>query len=206
MDNPILTAILRESLLLFFISGSLFALLLGLLFILAPEKANRFSQRNSRWLSLRRTTRPLEVSHSVDRILYHHHRLVGLFIVLSSAYILYRLGFDYQHGLAVTALTPSGTPGTTISWLLESLLWFITPAAILFLFIGAAIAIKPSSLKGLEVLTNRWISTRRAMQPIEKPYLSIDHWVVHHPRLFGSILCLAALYNLVLLLLFMMNK
>ena len=206
MDHPIITAILQESLLLFLIIGSLFALLLGLLFVIAPEKANRFSQQNNRWLSLRRSTRPLDISHSVDASFYHHHRLVGLFIILSSAYILYRLGFDYYHQEAITALTAAGETGLTTSWLLESLLWFIIPTAVLFLFIGAAIAIKPSSLKGLEGLSNRWLSTRRAMQPIEKSYISIDKWVERHPRLFGSILCIAAVYNLTMLFLFLINK
>lgn len=206
MDNPILTAILQESLLLFFIIGSLFALLLGLLFILAPEKANRFSQRNNRWLSLRRSTRALEIPRSVDGQIYHHHRLIGLFIILSCAYILYRLGFDYQHELAVSALTTTVATVQTTSWLLESLLWFITPAAILFLFIGAAIAVKPSCLKGLESLSNRWFSTRKAMQPIEKSNLSVDIWVQKHPRLFGSAICIAAIYNLTLLLLLLLKK
>ena len=205
--NGVIVEILQESLLLFFLIGSLFALLLGLLFVFAPESAKRFSKTNNRWLSLRRTTRPLEVPHLIDRNLYRHHHLVGLFIILSSAYILYRLGFDYHHSQAVAALQGGVVGnGTTTIWLLESLLWFVLPMTIFFLFIGAAIAIKPSSLKGLEALSNRWLSTRKAMQPIERSNYSIDNWVEHHPRLFGSLLCVAASYNLTLLLLFLLNK
>ena len=206
MDHPILTAILQESLLLFFTIGSLFALLLGLLFLLAPESAKRLSRRNNRWLSLRRSTKALDLSHSVDGRLYHHHRLVGLFIILSCAYILYRLGFDYQQQAAVSALSTGNGSGGVTAWLLESLLWFITPTTTLILFIGAAIALKPSSLKGLEGISNRWLSTRKAMQPIEKQNLSVDNWVEHHPRPFGLLLSVAAIYNLTLLLAFLINK
>lgn len=206
MNHPALSAILQESLLLFFLLGSSFALLLGLLFLLSPSLALRFAARNSRWLSLRRQTRPLELNHPVDGHLYRHHRPVGLFILLSSAYILYRFGFDYHHAHAVSALSPSPQHSALADWLLASLLWFLAPASVLFILIGGTMAIKPSAMKSLERLANHWVSTRKAMQPLEKPCDSLDIWVGMYPRLFGAIVTVASLYNLTLMLYFLLGR
>lgn len=207
MNNAIIVTILQESLLLFFTIGSLFALILGLLYLFAPQLAGQFSQHSNRWLSLRRSTRVLEIPRSVEHNLYHHHRLLGLFILLCAAYILYRFGFDYHHEQTVTLLAHKAEGSSVIvTWLLESLLWFLLPVSLLLILFGAVMATKPSSLKPLEQFSNRWISTRKLMQPIERQNDFLDGWVTAHPRLFGLVLSLAALYNLTLLLLFLFNK
>ena len=207
MNNHILITTLQESLLLFFLIGSLFALLLGLLFIASPARAKQFSQSNNRWLSLRRSTKPLEIPRSIEQSFYRHHRLIGLFILLSAAYILYRFGFDFQREHVVRALVNTGiNHSVVVGWLLDALLWFLIPVSLLLLLFGATMALKPSNLKGLERHLNRWISTRKILQPIEKSNYYVDNWIISHPRHFGLTLCIAALYNLTLFFLFYFNK
>jgi hypothetical protein len=204
--TSILSAIAEKSLLLFLIIGSIFALLLGLLFILSPRQAAALSLRYSHWHSLRRPSRPLEIPRSVDPYLYRQHRLVGLVILLSASYILYRFAFSYDSSAALHTLTPLFGNALVSEWLLAATLWFILPVSGLLLLFGSAMALKPSTLRGVERWANHWVSTRKFLQPLEKQNKSLDNWVARHPRPFGILLILAAGYNLAILLLFYMTK
>ena len=205
IDNPIFSAVLQESALLFLIIGSVFALLLGILFIFSPQQATELSQRYNRWLSLRKPLRPLEIPRNVDHLFYRQHRAIGLVLLISATYILYQFAFDYRPEQAKHALIRLWGHPVITEWLLDALLWILLPASLLVALFGTLMAIKPSALKRLENLANRWVSTRKSMQPIEKSYDSLDAGVTGMPRLFGVFLILAAGYNLVILLIFFLK-
>jgi hypothetical protein len=205
IDDNILTAIFQESVLIFLIIGSFFALLLGVLFLLSPEHARALSLRYSHWSSLRQPSRPLELPHSIDSYFYRQHRVIGLILLLSASYILYRFAFDYDHIVVVHLLTRIFGNSILVEWLLEASLWFILPISALIAIFGAIMAIKPSALKGLETLLNRWISSRKLLQPIEKQHKSVDRWMLNRPRGLGLALTLAAGYNLAILITFFIS-
>lgn len=206
MANTLISSILQESIFLFLIIGSLLALLLGLLFLLSPKRGRELTLRYNRWHSLRRPTRALEVTHSVEKTFYHHHQVVGLFILLSASYILYRFAFDFDFEPTLHALKQAFGNATISEWLLEAALWFTLPITALLLLFGATMALKPSALRGIEHLANRWVSTRKLMQPLEKQHFTLDNWVQQHPHTFGIVLILLAGYNLSTLLIFFINR
>ena len=206
MENTILATILQESVLLFLIIGSIFALLLGLLLILSPQQANALSQRYNHWVSLRRPSKPLEALHETNHFFYRHHRATGLFILISTIYILYHFAFNYDQTIAIRALSNHFDNIMIIEWLLNASLWFILPVSMLLLVFGAIMAIKPSSLKGIERFANHWVSTRKLLQPIDKQYKPLDKWVGMQPRSFGILLIFASGYNLIIFLMFLFNK
>lgn len=206
MENTVLSAILQESLLLLLIISSIFALLLGLLLLVSPQQAQALSQRYNHWVSLRQPTKPLEIPRNADHYLYRQHRATGLFILLSSGYILYHFAFNYDQAATIQALNSLFDHAIIIEWLLEATLWFILPISGLLLLFGATMAIKPSALKGIETFANHWVSTRKTLQPIEKQNKSMDTLVNHYPRLFGIFLVLVAGYNLIILLIFFINN
>ena len=206
MESPILASIIQESVLLLLIIGSIVALLLGLLLILSPQQANALSQRYNHWVSLRRPTKSLEIPHESDHYLYRHHRVMGLFILISSSYILYQFAFNYDQTMIVHALSNHFGNTTIVEWLLEATLWFILPISGVLILFGAMMALKPSAIKNIEMHSNRWISTRKITQPLEKQNKSLDRWVEHQPRRFGLILTLAASYNLTILVMFYINN
>lgn len=205
MQSTLLTVILQESILLFLIIGSIFALLLGLLFVLAPQQADALSLRYNRWLSLRRPSKFLEVTHETDHYFYRQHRVIGLFILFSASYILYRFAFDYDQTASVHTLTSYLGNANVVAWLLEASLWFLLPISLLLTLFGAVLAIKPSLLKGLERQANRWISTRNIIQPIDKQNKTLDNLAHKNPHYLGWFLIFAASYNLSILLMFFIN-
>jgi hypothetical protein len=196
-----LSLLLGDALLLLLLAGSLLALLVGLLFLLVPDFAERLNRRLNHWISLRRSMREVERSHFIERMLYRHHRSVGLFILLSSAYVLYQFAFHYEQQQLVQALGRFQVAPWLADWLLTALLWFSLPAMLLVILVGAQLALRPSSLKGLEGWGNRWVSTRRWLLPLERPHYPLDRWVNRHPRLFGAVTAVAAAYLTALFLL-----
>ena len=200
VENETINAILLQASLTFLLLGALFALLLGVVFLLSPQWVKRLSQHTDRWISLRKSTKPLEMPRPVEHSIYRYHRPFGLIVLISAAYTLFRFAFTYDHTTLLLALTQRFGHPVIVEWFLEAFLWFILPATLLMVFVGAAIALKPSWLKGAEQWGNRWISTRKGMLPLEKQYLQADNWAFAHPRLFGAILVISSLYILSMLL------
>ncbi len=199
-----LLPILKDSVILFFLIGSVSALLIGLLFLLSPAAADRFNRYLNRWVSMRRSMKPMESPHFTERFLYRHHRAFSLFILLGGSYILYQFGFNFDRQTMVAGLSKI-TPHTVfIDWILSAVLWFTIPATLFAILIGAFFAIRPSSLKRIEQLSNQWVSSRKWMLPLETPHYPLDNWVCRHPRLFGAATAIIASYlSMVFLMLVM---
>lgn len=85
----------------------------------------------------------------VERFVYRHHRLFGGTISAGAMLLLARLYAGHNRLLGMH-LEPPGT-GVRIA---ELLVWALAVAA---LVIGMAVLIRPSLLKGIETLSNRWI-------------------------------------------------
>lgn len=200
MSNTLLIQLLQDALLIFLILGSSFTLCIGIMFTFAPRQVEKLSSRYNKWVSLRRPSRAFEIPRNIDHHLYRFHALIGIFILLSAVYILYQLGFNYRHEKTVSILSSLINSPLIADWLLSSLILAFSISAILLVVLGAVLVIRPSALKSSESHANRWISTRKCLQPIEKKRLFLDSWFNKHPRKFGVIIFIASLYNLVILL------
>ena len=197
---------LGEFLLLLLLLCSGIALTVGLTFLLIPGSARSLNYHLSSWYSLRRTVKPLERDRIFGPAIYRHHRVSGLFIVLAASYVLYQLAFHYQHQGLVALLAQQISSYAIADWLLTALLWFSVPAMLLILLFGVALATRPSRLKGIEALSNRWISTRRLLQPWEAPYFALDNLVHRQPRKFGLIVVILSAYSFTVLLMLYLNR
>lgn len=201
----ILLEIISESLLLLLLVGTILSLLVGILFALSPQQGIALNRRLSHWTSLRRTTRPLEVLRHCEQLIYRHHRLFGLFAMGGAIYVLYQLGFNYDHQKVATTLAQTPTGSLVAEWLLGSFLWFTVPMMAIILLIGSLLAARPSYLKQLEQISNRWVSSRRWLQPLEQQHISLDYFIEHHPRGFGIAVTLLATYSNLLLIIYYMQ-
>lgn len=192
--TEVLSYLLHDAFLLILFASSLIALFTGLLFLFAPNKALKINDFLSQWVSLRQSTRHLETPYSIDKALYRQHRKLGLVIILGSTYVLYQFAFNYQHGTAVTIFGHSELNQEVTDWLLSAILYFTIPLTLFTLLFGTALTIRPSLLKTIEKRSNHWVSTRKSLQPLEAPNLSLDRWVSAHPHLFGAITTLISAY------------
>lgn len=191
-----LSAIVQQTIFVFLLIGSAFALAAGLLLVLNSERAFRIGERMNRWVSTRSALRPLEEQRSISRPLYRMHRLVGTLICAGALYALIVLGTPYGEMAIVKSLSGLGPPRFA-SWASESLRIVLLVGNLGALVFGIVFIVRPSALKGLEAWADRRISGRKATKPLEEVRLSTDRFVRAHPTLVGWVVTLGSLYVLV---------
>ncbi len=85
---------LSESLRLVLVTGNVAALIFGIVFIVRPSALRSVEAWADRYISTRKSTKPLEELHRpADRFARAHPRLVGSLVVLGSLYVLLNLGY-----------------------------------------------------------------------------------------------------------------
>ena len=85
---------LSESLRYILLAGNFVALLFGLVFIVRPSALKRLETWADRNFSGRKSTKPLEQMHrQADQFVRGHPRIVGVLVILGSAYVLANLGY-----------------------------------------------------------------------------------------------------------------
>jgi hypothetical protein len=190
-----LSQIVNQTVFIFLVVGSAFALLAGLLLIFNSRRAFAIGERLDRWVSTRSAMRPLEKHHSIARPMYRMHRLSGALICAGSLYALAILGTP--EGAAAIGKSLAGLGNKYFaSWISDSLrVALLLGNAAAFVF-GVIFIVRPSMLKGLEAWADRSISGRKATKPLEEVHRPADRFTREHPRLVGALVVLGSLYVL----------
>lgn len=188
-----LVIILKDFSLVLGIALLLFSLVVGVLMVIKPAMITRLNQKGSSAFSFRRSTRVLEIPNYVDHAFYHHHRIVGLIITLTSAYILYYFTQVYDAAVIGDIVAGSKYAGI-IEILASSVRLFLLFTGLATLVIGLIMIIRPSLLKGFEAWANHWISTRQAAKPLAMERDQVNQLVYKYPRLVGIIIISLSLY------------
>lgn len=191
------------------IAGNGVAFLVGALLLIWPR-------RYLRWLepdrgsprSLRQLLKPLDVMRNADRLLLNYPKLIGAIIVASALYILLKGGvFVAGMGLNEGGRMLERLFGTGQAWhpyvwqaLWQSLVLVLGLGVVLALAVGLLALNRFELLMRWSATANRWVSSRRAVRPLAHPFYGPDGQVRARPRLWGAIICVAALYSAAVLL------
>ena len=190
-----LSQILQQTIFIFLLIGSVFALAAGLLLIFDSQRALRIGDRLNRWVSTRKAIRPLEEYHSISRPLYRMHRLVGMLICAGAIYALIVLGTPYGELAIMKSLSSLGPPKFA-SWISESFRLLLLAGNFGALLFGVVFVVRPSALKSLEAWADRRISPREPTKTLEQMHHAPDRLVRAHPRFVGGLVIVGSLYVL----------
>lgn len=193
--ESLLGGIVFDALLIFLLLGAAFALVIGLLMLLAPAVVNRLRATLDRRYSGRQAMKPMEIPRYEERGFYRHHKAWGAFISLGALVYLAVFFFAYDHAAATRVLADYMNRHLA-AWLVDSGVIVLTAGNLLALAIGLIVFIRPSLLKGVEARANRWLSTRRLLRPLEDEHGGPDRFALAHPRLTGVLLSLGSLFVL----------
>lgn len=80
----------------------------------------------------------------------------------------------------------------------EEMLWrdlamFLLFGSLLGVLLGVLLIFNPAVVEKISRVANRWISTRRINQVLDRS-VSIEHWFYQHHRIIGSFIVLGAVY------------
>lgn len=188
-----------ETTLIVVLFGSVLALAFGALLIVDSARAFRINARMGRWVSTRTWGRPLDISRNIDWKIYGHHRLVGIAVVLWTAYVLYVLAMRYRLEPVLFALQGLLGSRIVLEWVVESAYILLVAGNVLVLIGAMILIVRPATIRALESWANRNYSGREAMKTFETIHDSPDQFVHRHPRLTGWLVVLASLYILLTL-------
>ncbi len=184
---------IQEWLIASLFSLGIIIILLGIALVISPKKIKRISQPLDRWISTEAFFKIFDKTYFVERIFYHHHRLLGLLIMLGALYVIYSFAFSIDVDASISWLPVIKHPVIS-SWIYDSLFYVLIGMNTIIVIFGALIFIRPSLLKSIEMYSNRWITSDKALQQLNRSH-DIPEEIFHRNiRLFGVAVILAGIY------------
>ena len=196
--NTMLSEILFDTTILFIVVSTFIALVFGLGLIFAPSFTLKFNEKINTRISLREKTKAIETPIHSEPFFYKHSKVSGAILVLGSLFVLYTLATFNVYSL-VPYLPKSISP-TAWDWLLQAGQIFLYITCSFILLFGLVVFIRPSQIKNLEEVANRWISTRQRFSKMSSEINTANKLVNTYPRVFGSFITLLSLIVLIFLL------
>ncbi len=194
------------------IFGNVFALIIGVLMLVAPQQLSALFKFSNRWISTRKMTKPLEKPRPTDRVVLRYPRVLGVILLASAALILIKgaifvTGMSVADGGRVLArlygnANISSSAGESL-WI--SLIAFIVLGAVMAVVVGLMSLFKLGKLKYWAESINRWVSTRQVTKPLDTPHYHLDKLVVAQPRVWGGVITALALFSAVVLWVFVLG-
>lgn len=176
---------------LFFLIASAFSFVVGVSLAIRSQKALRAFDSLNRWISVRKMMRPLMMPHNVESTLMKRRILLGSVISGGALVsILLLVGTDLTPALS---LFEGSLTEAQIAGVADNLEWFMLAGNAVCLAVGALILFSPQVLLSVENYTDRWLTMRKSMQPLEKMHMEVDCWVLKHPTSVGIALTVLSL-------------
>lgn len=179
----------------FFTAFTLFlvSLIIGLLLLLQPSIIVRLNKQVGNKFSLRCMTKFLEVPNSVDYMFYRNHRILGIIVTLTSAYVLYYFLVIYDAAM-IAAYLKSSSYAFMYDILINAGRLFMLICSTVIVLLGVAIFIRPSQLKIVESWANHWISTSQPARSLSVEHDQVNQLAYKYPRLTGLMIVILSLY------------
>lgn len=192
LNNSVFGQALLPSIILFFLTSGIIALVIGVGLIFFSSTMLRFFGKMNQYVSTRHAFKPLAVMRDVDEPVRRHRLLFGALIFAGAAGALF--GLARVDIAAVVALYSTNLPAGYVAWLLQTLRWSLIALTAFALVIGVLLMFFPAALGRIEKRANHWYSIRQRMQGVDTMHLPLDRRVAAYPRAFGLVVVLAALF------------
>lgn len=146
-----------------------------------------FMKAMNRWVSLRDTMKPMEKPHDIDKAIYRHRRLFGAAFAICGAYTVYMLLFSIDFTYVVAALSKNSTP-VIVELLINNMKWLLVLGGVLAVVIGIMMFTSTYALPAFEASFNRWYSSEKLGESVDKMHFPLDNWAEAFPRTVGLLI------------------
>lgn len=187
---------LARFLVLLFLVGGAAMFVAGLGLILRSAATLRFFSSMNRWVSTRRTLRPVEIPRDTGLAVHRYRHWLGAIFIAGGAYAIYSLATEYNARAAILLLGLDIFRPAFATWIVDSIRWILIVGNAAAIVVGVMLAFFPGALAALEARGSRWYSERQLATNRDAMNLTLDDWVARHPRASG---CVITFFALVLL-------
>jgi hypothetical protein len=190
-QNAIWSQLVLPSLALFGLAGSLLGIAVGLGLLLRTAATLHFFGTMNRWVSTRRSLKPLEIPRSIGSPTARKPRWNGLVLVLAGAYVSVVL-WQLDGGKLAFAIPPGARYAVITGILFSALRWFMVVGGLAVVAVGVMLLFFPAAYPAFEARANHWYSTRQALTGGDRMHMTLDRLVESFPRAAGLlIVCLS---------------
>jgi len=193
-----LVVTLAPALYVLLLGGAVLGLVIGIVLLVDSERVMRWNAALSRWYSTRQAFHRLDEPIDVKRVVYRWHRVAGVLVFAGALFSLDVLSFSYRTGALVRAFHGVGNPAI-LGIFFEALRIVLIIGNVAGLVAGVILCFRPSLLKGVEAVGDRYYSGREAIKPLEAMHYQPDNFVLARPKLVGTLFTMGSLYILIAL-------
>jgi hypothetical protein len=201
IPNHVIDQILVPSLLRFLFIGGLFSLVVGIGLVVHSKLMFRVFGKMNRWISLRRSTRALEIPRDCWPLVQRYRYILAVFITVGAIYTLFRLLTQVDVEAVVPGIsTKLHLPGSYVSWILSSIRWFLMLGCVLSIVVGLLLGFSLPTLSKWEALSGTWISTRNSAfgKKAGAVHVGFDELVQSYPKTAGWVVVILSMVELAL--------
>lgn len=180
------------------LGGAALGLVIGVVLLVDAERVMRWNTTLNRWYSTRNAFQKLEQPIDVKRVIYRWHRVAGVLVFAGALFTLDVLAFSYKTNALVHAFRGTGNPHL-LGIFFEALRITLIVGNVAGLVAGVILCFRPSLLKGVEAVGDRYYSGQEAVKPLEIMHYHPDEFVRTRPRLVGALFTAGSAYILVAL-------
>ena len=182
----------------FWLINSMFLLgvlifLLGLWILILPAHFLKAGQSLSKWVVTDQYFDYMDKPRYQEKGIYKYHRIAGALIVLGALYTLVVLLVKIDIGVVYTKL-PVVINLFWSEWFYNTVYYLLIGANILAIAVGGIVFVRPSRLKGVEQVLNRWITTGQGLKKLNEVHEIGTDVLPGNPRLFGLAVTLGGVY------------
>lgn len=171
--------------------------LLGILMILIPAKIHLFGQKMNVWVSTESAFDKAEQPHYLERFFYRYHHVIGLFVIAGAGFCLYTFLVGQELQVLMSKMPALNANQVVSEWLYESIYYFLILANAVCFVLGIFILARPSTLKGVEAISNKWISNKAIADRLNSKQEIPEHVLPGNMRLFGIFVVVGGMYMVV---------
>ena len=179
-----------------FLVGGAGMLVAGLGLIFRSAATLRFFSSMNRWVSTRRTLRPVEIPRDTGLTVQKFRLPLGAIFIVCGAYAIYSLVTEFNAHAAILLLGLDVFRPSFATWVVDSIRWILIVGNAAGIVVGIMLAFFPGAMAALEARGSRWYSERQVARNRDEMNLTLDDWVARHPRVSG---CLITGFALLLL-------
>lgn len=191
-NNYIIDQLIVPAFVWLFFIGGVVAVAIAVGLILRSSWVFRLFDLVNHSVSTRHATKALEVSRDSSRFVWKYRQPIGFVFVVGAVYSVWGMVTGAGNAAIVSMLNLK-LPSGYVFWIVESVRYFLVVSCTAAIIVGILMIISPDTLKAIENVASRWVSTRQVAPNADKMNLTFDKWVAAFPRTAGLIIVLPAL-------------
>ncbi len=195
-NDQLITEILVNVVVWLFVTTGIVGIAIGVSLNVSSARTLRFLKSMNRWISTRKSLKPVEISRDIDNVVLRRRHVSGTIFTIGGAYTVFMVLFVVEFPYVVVALSPYAKP-VILEILVDSLKWSLLLGGLLACVVGIMLLVSAQTLQALLTQLNRSYSPRKFAKAASEMHMTLDNLAEAHPRITGLVLAVLSASTLV---------